>query len=125
MPVHGGTAVHEEDFVVNTAAERTVMTRATFDALKLGPFYLPTPGYSSPSDPPGLVSVILRIELLSPTDPPYPVPGIIYAAIDPATLTENVLGLDILRQFHVIVSHQRGEVLLLDGAHAYHLTGPP
>jgi hypothetical protein len=123
MPVRGG--VVEEDFVVNTAAERTVMTRATLDALKLGPLHLPTPGYTSASDPPGLVSVVLRIELLSPTDPPYPVPGIIYAAIDPAALTESVLGLDLLRQFHVIVSHQRDEVLLLDGAHAYQLTGPP
>ena len=114
-------------FVVNTGTEATAISRGTFNALDLAANYLPTTGLKRRTRQrrPSFVRVPVTIELSCPPDPPYRIIGMISAAIDPAGLAEDVLGLDVLRLFHVIASHQRGEVLLLSGSHAYQLTGRP
>lgn len=125
VSVAGGEEIPTE-FVVGTSAEVTAITRATLDALGVAPMYLPAPGAKGARQRrSGFVRLPLIIELPCPPDIPYRIINVIAAAITPASLTHNVLGLDELRRLRVIVSRQNRHALLLSGVHAYQLTGPP
>lgn len=116
----------ERYFLVSTGADSTLLTRATFDDLGLGPMYLPLPGVSRPGGMglPGTVRVVLDASLIDRVHPPEPIGGVFLAVFDPAELAENVLGRDILNGFHVVVSRLKGEVWVFAGAHDYQVTGP-
>jgi hypothetical protein len=125
LAVGGGPPI-ERHFLINTAADQTLLTRATFDALGLGPLHLPTPGVSLPgsASQSGIVRVSLGAELIDAIHPPVDIGRTFSAVLDPAALDVNMLGRDVLNGFHLILSFATDTVWLLAGAHGYQVTGP-
>ena len=114
-----GTTVTEQ-FLVDTGADRTVLTAALLHQLAL-------PVQPPPTDERLLgiggaaayVMVESVIELTRDDGGPVAVRGQFAAFTDPGATDLSVMGRDVLNNFDVIVSRPKSEVLLLAARHRY------
>ena len=109
-----------EVFLLDSGADRTILTYESF--LKLG-----IPGYRAPTHPAiaglGGEAEFLQFEstiyLESANGDFFEHRGEFYAVKNDAALDICLLGRDILDQFDVIFSRRNNEILLLNGNHRY------
>jgi len=112
-------------FLVDTGADRTVLSEAILRELKLpmveptGEFSLMGLGGESP-----FVLVKATLELIQADGRAAKIHGDFAAATDPAALDLSVLGRDVLDHFDVILGRHRGAIVMLGGAHRYQIQGP-
>lgn len=108
-------------FLVDTGADRTVLTAAVLSALTLPVF----DAEEAISGLGGVVpSVILdtKIQFMRETGVPVSFRGHFAAVIDATALDISVLGRDITDNFSVIVDRQQDAVYLLGQRHSYNIT---
>lgn len=121
LPTTGNT-VRTELFLVDTAADRTVLSAELLRNLEvIGNHASPTEslqgiGGSSPH-----VVVATVLEFTRDDGGPARVRGEFAAFTDPAATDLSILGRDVLNHFDVIISRPRNAVLLLAGNHRYHI----
>jgi hypothetical protein len=107
-------------FLIDTGADRTVLSYAFLDRLQLpvdgGPadFGLQGVGGASP-----FVPVEAVLEFTTTDERPVKVRGRFAAFVDPAATDTSILGRDVLNNFDLIVSHRRAEIRLLAPNHRY------
>ena len=109
-----------EQFLVDSGADRTVLSPALFEQLQL-------PAESPPADfqlhgVAGAVPFVLigcAIELSRDDGGPATVRGKFAAFTSPGATDVSVLGRDVLNNFDVILSRRNDEVILLAGPHRY------
>jgi hypothetical protein len=112
--------VHVERFLIDTGADRTVLSAGLLIDLGL-PVELPPPGsrLRGISGDTGLVIVNTMIEFTTDEGRPARVRGRFAAFTDRDATDVSILGRDVLDNFDVIVSRRRDEVLLLAPNHQY------
>jgi hypothetical protein len=114
------TSPHHEIFLVDSLADRTVLTATLLSKLRLptrrlGPG-LALVGIGGQQE---AVLVTTRLEFVRDDAVPVAVSGDFTGFVDPAAADRSVLGRDVLNNFDVILSWRRKEVLLLAPNHQY------
>lgn len=113
-------AFHVEFFLVDSCADRTVLSADSLS--KLGFPGTPAPGGTGLQGIGGVSAYLLIKSVLEFTRDdggPVHVRGEFAAFTDPAATDLSILGRDVLNNFDVILSHRRNEVLLLAPNHEY------
>jgi hypothetical protein len=113
-------SLHAERFLVDTGADRTVFSAVLARALKL-PARLPPAGESlaGVGGTSNSALVTSLIEFQRDEGGTARVRGEYATFTGPHVVDLSILGRDVLNNFDVIVSRQRGEVLLIAGRHRY------
>jgi hypothetical protein len=113
-------AFHVEFFLVDSCADRTVLSADSLSKLGFqetaAPKDVALQGIGGTS---GYVLVNSVIEFTRDDGGPAHVRGEYAAFTDPAATDLSILGRDVLNNFDVILSHRRNEVLLLAPNHEY------
>jgi len=114
-----GTA-YSENFLIDTGADRTVLSAAFLNALQLpgspAPLGLSLAGIGGM----GAYVVVATVLVFTADDGSVGrFQGQFAAFTDPAATDRSILGRDVLDRFDVILSRRRNEVLLLIGNHPY------
>jgi hypothetical protein len=118
--VGGSGRLHLDDFLIDTGADRTVLSAGLLAELQL-PEERPSPGVAlrGIGGDTGMVLVSTMLEFTSDAGRPARVHGRFAAFTDRGVTDVSILGRDVLDSFDVIVSRRRDEVLLLAPNHWY------
>ncbi len=109
-----------ERFLVDTGADRTVLTADFLASLKLPTTPAPPGiGLAGVGGQQAYVVVGTTLTLYADDGSPARIQGNFSAFTDPAAADMSILGRDILDHFDLIVSRRRNEVLLLVMNHEY------
>jgi hypothetical protein len=122
--VQGATGlVPREYFLLDTGADRTVLSAALLYKLQL-PAQSPSSGISLQgiSGVSPFVEVATVLEFTSTDGTPARVRGTFAAFTDPTSTDLSILGRDVLDNFDLLVSRKKNQILLLAGNHRYHVT---
>jgi hypothetical protein len=113
-----GGRLYLDDFLIDTGADRTVLSAGLLSELRL-PVELPSPGHAlrGIGGHTGMVLVSTMLEFARDDGRPARVRGRLAAFTDRGATDVSILGRDVLDHFDVIVSRRRGEVLLLAPEH--------
>ena len=111
---------HHEIFLVDSLADRSVLTATLLSKLRL-PTRSLGPGLALVGIGGQQAAVIVKTkqELVRDDGVPVAVSGDFTAFVDPAATDMSVLGRDVLNNFDLILSWRRKEVLLLAPNHQY------
>ena len=112
---------HAERFLVDTGADRTVLSAFARKAASLAEENLP-PGFglAGVGGQPDITAVSTVLEFIRCVDSPVIIRGQFASFLDVAAATDfSILGRDVLKNFDVIISQPRDQVLLLTGNHRY------
>jgi hypothetical protein len=119
--VQGGDGkLHGEDFLVDSAADRSVFSADLLERLQF-PAGVTDPGFTlqGVGGHSQFRVVNTLVEFTKDDGGPVRVRGEYAAFTDPTATDLSILGRDVLDLFDVIVSRRREEVLLLAGDHQY------
>lgn len=122
--VTGGSGqLQLDDFLIDTGADRTVLSAGLLSELRL-PVDLPPSGAAlrGIGGDTGMVLITTTLEFTTDRIQPARVRGRFAAFTDRAATDVSILGRDVLDNFDVIVSRRRGEVLLLALDHHYQVS---
>jgi hypothetical protein len=121
----GDGNLYEEVFLVDSGADRTVLSAAFASRLQLQPTVAPG-GYvlQGIGGSSGYTVFVSTLEFIRTDNQTTRVRGQYHAFLDPKATDCSILGRDVLDNFDVILSRQRQEVLLLAGNHQYQIVGP-
>jgi gag-polyprotein putative aspartyl protease len=123
VSIQGGDGQpHSEHFLVDTGADRTVLSEPFVRDCQLVPTAVPSGfnlhGISGAS---AIVKVTTALEFPTVDGRTIRVQGTFAAFTDPAATDYSILGRDVLDNFHAIVSRRRDQVRLLGGNHYYQI----
>jgi hypothetical protein len=111
-----------EDFLVDSAADRTVFSEALLRTLQVlgnhAPAGLSLQGVGGASP---FVVVKAVLEVIRDDGGPARVNGEFAAFTDPAAIDLSILGRDVLDHFDVILSRRHDMVCLLSGSHQFQI----
>lgn len=113
-----------ENFLIDTGADRTVLSAALVTQLRL-PFNRAQPDYklSGVGGTSDFVLVTTVVEFIRDGGGAVKVRGEFAGLTDPAATDLSVLGRDVLDNFDLIASRRRNEILLLAPRHQYRVEG--
>ena len=108
-------------FLIDSGADRTILSGAVFNKLRWPATVLPSPPrhLSGITGGSSFVLVSTAIELPRRDGPPFRLTSDFAALTDPTATDLSLLGRDVLDQFDVILSRKRNEILLLRPIHQY------
>ena len=115
--------LHQDTFLVDTGADRTVISTAYFHRLQL-PAHLPPTGLALTgiSGTGTFLVAHATLEFSSDDGNPIRFHGDFAVFTDPQASETSILGRDVLDHLDLIVSRRRNEVLLLAPNHQYSVT---
>lgn len=120
--ISGADSEIADDFLIDSGADRTVLSAALIGQLRLPagstPPGLTLSGIGGTSD---FVLVTTAIEFVRDDGGRVRIHGEVAGFTDPAATDLSVLGRDVLDHFDLIISRRRNEVLLLAPRHHYRI----
>jgi len=113
-----------EYFLIDTGADRTVLSAAFWQRLQLPALGPPASSLSGIGGPGSSILVTSVLQLTSIDGHEITVPGDFAAFTNPADSEYSLLGRDLLRSFDLIVSREEGPIRLLAEVHSYQVVSP-